>query len=808
MDGLDAAPEMIPNGQDIAFGEALLTLRRHWRRIALSMAVTTGLALAYVLLTAPQFMINGSLYLGDARPSAPAGTASSGLSFLSDLQAVSDIETQVDLIKSKALVERAILESGLNAPVRPAGKPPLSYWAWTLLHAQAVGAYAPKPGDLVAADAVLAAASGKPQRYEIEIGDGGAYRITQPRGWFGKPATVLDGVLGQPASGGGLSLLLKPALDGAAPQPGSRFIIEVTTASAVAERLQRTGAFTALAGGTVASPTKIANLQYFASNPYTGAAFINQLMLDFTSSQMSWNNQAASATQSFIAQQLAGIRASLAEADQKLAAYQSGTGIIDVPENAKAMINELAQYEEQRTTLELQQNALRRLNAEIAHPTSSLNPYLLSQTGDIVLGQLATNLAAEQTKLDTLQSQFTADAPDVQAEQVAISRIKSSISSVVGNELATTNNALKQLNDLITAFNAKLRAMPAEALQVIALTRASDVYGQIYVLLMQKEEEAEVSKAAAIGDTRIITPAEIPLRAAAPKVLITIIAALIMGLFCGIALVLGQRSLSSRFQSEDDIRRLVRLPVYGLIPRQTEVAVRGAILPQHPQNPFTEPVRMLQGNIIRSAAPQASRVILITSAGVDDGKTTIAVNLAKILADSGKRVVLVDADLHRGRLHQSLHSSMESGGLTEWLITMNRPQIMVAPGQRFMLLKTGILPPNPSELIHEPFMANIIANLRAEFDYVVIDSPPLPAVSDGMILGELSDLILSVVMVGHTTRQAFALHNELVGRLGRRHGMIINGTTNDAYAYGYGYGYGMEPDVSITGRLLRLLERA
>jgi hypothetical protein len=77
-----------------------------------------------------------------------------------------------------------------------------------------------------------------------------------------------------------------------------------------------------------------------------------------------------------------------------------------------------------------------------------------------------------------------------------------------------------------------------------------------------------------------------------------------------------------------------------------------------------------------------------------------------------------------------------------------------------------------------------------------------------MILGELSDLILSVVMVGHTTRQAFALHNELVGRLGRRHGMIINGTTNDAYAYGYGYGYGMEPDVSITGRLLRLLERA
>jgi tyrosine-protein kinase Etk/Wzc len=193
---------------------------------------------------------------------------------------------------------------------------------------------------------------------------------------------------------------------------------------------------------------------------------------------------------------------------------------------------------------------------------------------------------------------------------------------------------------------------------------------------------------------------------------------------------------------------------------------------------------------------------------VDDGKTTIAVNLAKILADSGKRVVLVDGDLHRGRLHQSLRSSLEAGGLAEWLVTMNRPQMALAPGQRFTLLTTGILPPNPSELIHEPFMANIIANLRAEFDYVVIDSPPLPAVSDGMVLGELADLILSVVMVGHTSRHACALHNELLGRLGRRHGIIINGTTNDAYAYGYGYGYGNVQDVSVAGRLLRLLERA
>jgi capsular exopolysaccharide synthesis family protein len=641
--------------------------------------------------------------------------------------------------------------------------------------------------------------------FKILIGENGSYTIAKDGGWFGSSPVLVNGQLGKPAAGGGLSLLLKPAVGDIAPLAGRVFRLKVTSASAVQEILQNSGSFTVMAGGVVADPTKIANLQFLTPNPYAGSAFINQLMNDFIASQVSWNNQAASVTQDFIAQQLAQLHASVADADQKLAAYQARTGILNIPENAKIILGQLSQYEVQKTNLALQQKALQQLDAEITHPLARLNPYLLSQTGDSVLGQLTVNLTAEETKLQALQSQFTADAPDVQTEQANVDEIEAAIRSVIGNELASTNHNLAALDAVIEQLNVQLRVMPAESLQVIALTRASDVYGQIYVLLMQKEEEAEVSKAASIVDTRIVTPADIPLRAAAPKMMVILVAGVLLGFTGSVAFLLIQRSLSTRMQSEEEIRRLVRLPVYGVIPRRDEAKKENPILIPHPQTAFAEALRLLRGNIQRSGTQKSSHVLLLSSAGVDDGKTTIAVNLAKTFADAGKRVILVDADLHHGRIHELLHCG-PSAGLTEWLVTMNKPQINEVPGQRFMMLAAGLLPPNASELLSEPYLSNIISNLRAEFDYVVIDSPPLPAVADGMVLGEQADLILSVVMIEHTGRRALAMHNELLSKLDCRHGIIINGVEDESYGYGYGYGE-LEPAGAMS-KFRRLMERA
>jgi tyrosine-protein kinase Etk/Wzc len=753
---IQASPQFMPRDDEVSVSDVLLTLRRHLRSILVITAIFGTVSLLYLLFTTPVFTITGTLYLGDARAAAPVSQNDGGLGFLSDFQAISDINTQIELISNKALVERAILESGLNTTVTSDDAPTLTFWRWAMLYSHSVDAFAPQPGDLQATDATFSTAPAKPVTFRVIIGRGGSYTVTYGGGWLSRPQIVLTGTLGQPASGDGLSLLLKPAIDGVLPAAGSHFSLKVTAAQALQESLQNNRILKVVAGGALTNPTRIANLTLLAGNPYTAQLFLNKLMNDFVTTQISWNDQAASSTEGFIADQLSSIRDSLTDADEKLAAYQAQTGIINVPENAQAVIQQLSSYETQRTGILLQQEALQQLAAEIAHPSGTLNPYIISQSQDPSLGQMAKSLSDAEESLQTLQVQFTGNAPEVQLQLASIAKMEDSIRTLVGNDLAQATHSLSDMDAQIAQYNQQLKTMPAESLQVISLNRASDVFGQIYVLLMQKQEEAEVSKAAASVNTRTVAPAEVLLKATKPKAMVTIGVGLLLGALAGAALALLQNAFTGCYQSEDEIRRRVPLPVYGVVPRRSDSNNKIRRLLAGPQTPFAESMRLLRSNLYRSASGQSVRVVLVTSAGSNDGKTTTSANLAKAFADSGKRTILVDADLYMGRLHEDLRADA-TYGLTEWFVSRLAPPFAVAPGERFYFLAAGLLPPNPNELVNDPYF------------------------------GEMID--------------ALTMHNEMLAGLEVKHGMVINGVVEDSL----GYGYGAPEKLTLAQKLLRPL---
>jgi hypothetical protein len=252
------------------------------------------------------------------------------------------------------------------------------FWNWALLYHRDTAAFAPQPGDLRAVNAVFDNPPSGPVNFDIVMGDHGRYQITEGGSWFTSATPVLTGVLGQPASGGGLSLVLEPAADGAVPPSGSQYSLKISSAEAVADAMRESGDLEVLNGGVqnLNNPTKIADLLYTGADPYAGQSFLTRLMTNFVAVQTSWNDQAAAGTDDFIASQLTRVRASLAAADQKLADYQAQTGILDVPETAKSVIDQLSQYEVQRTGIQLQQEALRQMSGELAHPSGALNPYL------------------------------------------------------------------------------------------------------------------------------------------------------------------------------------------------------------------------------------------------------------------------------------------------------------------------------------------------------------------------------------------------------------------------------------------------
>jgi tyrosine-protein kinase Etk/Wzc len=759
----------------VDLGQLLHILRRRIKTIALFVACSTLIALLNVLFATPQFTVRGALYLGDAQSAGgPAQDAGSSLNFLSDYSTQSDVETQIELITAGALVQHAVLETGLNAQITPAGTPPLTYWRWKLLYGGKTSSFAPGPDKLEARFAVT------PGRYRIVLGQGLNYNLYSESSFFSRGRLLLSGVLGQPAAGSGMNLLIGPADGNFAPVPGKAYDLQVTSPDALADSLLA-GALSVTAGGAATQPTKIAFLQFHWINPYQGQLFVNQMMTDYIATQLSWKTESASTTESFVTQQLTKVSAALTQADQNLAEYQSKTGIVDVPENSQTVIAQLTQYQTQRNNLELQRETLQQLDDDFGKHHGAFDPYLVSQSNDTVLAGLTNALSEAQVKLTQLRGQFTDNSQDVKIQQAQVAQLEDSIRAIVRNDLNSANEGLANLDRIIAKLQEQIKAMPAESLKVISLQRSTDVLGQLYVSLMEKEEQAQVSKAATIINTRIVTPADMPLSATSPKALITIIFGMLAGLIAGVGLVLGQRAFSGRFESEDEIRVGVRLPVYGAVPRLAKLESTGSIFGPKMLNPFSESFRLLRGNIYRSTVPGKAMVILIVSSSKEDGKTTVSANLAKIMADDGRRVVLVDGDLHLSRL-QGLLNTHTVPGLADWLATNTRPPMENWPEETFKVLPVGTVSFSRQERLNEAALGAIFTSLKSDFDYIIVDCPPLPTVSDGMIFGAFADLILSVISVSHTSRRALNLHNELIDSLDRPHGIIINEV--DAQQYG------------------------
>jgi uncharacterized protein involved in exopolysaccharide biosynthesis/Mrp family chromosome partitioning ATPase len=756
---------VLETSDTIDVAEIASLLRRKLFLIVIISALAGIFSLFRVMNAVPQFTAHGSMYLGDAQGAGNAG-GGSGLGFLSDFTTVNDVETQLEIITATALIEKAVLETGLNAQIVPADAKKIKYWRWKFTYHGRIDAFAP---DATSMQALYASTPGN---FKVVIGENGAYRLLAAEGWFKKPNVILTGTIGKPAAGHGVSLLIQGATPDFQAIPGKVYDLSVISPERLAEAVIG-GPLSVVAGGSVVTPTKVAYIQFGWNDPYKAQEFVNQVMQDFIASQLSWKTESASTTEQFVSDQLDKISASLATADQNLAAYQAQTGILSVPQNAQAVINALSQYETQRTSLQLQQEALQQLAQELNNTSDPLNPYLVSQTSDTVLAGLTSSLSDAEIKLSALQLQFTGDTREIQIQQAQISKLQYSIRTIVNNDLSAANKNLASLDKIIGGYNDQIKTMPAESLKVISLQRASDVFGQLYVLLMEKEEEAEVSKAATIINTRIITPADTPQSNTTPKAAVSVVFGAFAGFVIGVAFVFGQRATSGRFESASEIRNAVQLPVYGAIPRQVKP---GAVYDRYgltKGGAFFEAFRLLRSRLTRVLPTGSSVILLVIAPVADEGTAIVAVNLAKTLADNGKRVLLVDADFDLGPLNNVF--KIESGrGLIDWLVSKTRPQFINVPSENFKILPAGTASLANAELLDDPGLAGIFAQLREEFDYIILDSPPLPLVSDGLSLGSFADLILSVVSVSHTPRRVFLEHSELLATLDRPYGVIMN----------------------------------
>jgi capsular exopolysaccharide synthesis family protein len=425
-------------------------------------------------------------------------------------------------------------------------------------------------------------------------------------------------------------------------------------------------------------------------------------------------------------------------------------------------------------------------------------------------------------------SQYGPNFPRVQRLQAQLKEIDTNVEKEkkqILNVLESDFQEARQREALLTTALDKQKAeanqMAEKLVEYNILKREAESYKTLYEGLTTKLKETAISASLRSSNIRVVDPAMIPSTPTRPAKARNVALAFLVGLVGGIGLALLREYLDNTVKTPDDIETLARLPSLAVVPQfagtnghaRRAGLLQGAssnghekrieLVAQHlPKSQMSEAFRALRTSILLSQADHPPQVILVTSALPREGKTTAAANLAVTLAQLGDRTVLVDADLRKPGVGRLLNlGSGKYAGLSSYLAGVSSLDLVSVPHPaipNLVAIPTGPLPPNPADLLSSHKLAEAIAELRTKFKFIVIDSPPIMAATDAVILSVQTDGVLLVVRSGETPKEAFTRTRDLLNSVKCRIlGVVLNAVDSTApdyyysyryYPYSYGYG--------------------
>lgn len=345
----------------------------------------------------------------------------------------------------------------------------------------------------------------------------------------------------------------------------------------------------------------------------------------------------------------------------------------------------------------------------------------------------------------------------------------------------------------------KISAEPVKDTQLIKITvkdtnprQAKQLANTLGEVFSKMEKKLETSPSKSATDIRLVEPAVQPTSPVQPKPALNAIIAVLIGLIASIGLAFLIERLDVSVKSTEDIEKLTGVTSLGQIPFTN---VKNIVVDSDPHSLVSEAYRSVRTNIQYLNFDQSAKVILVTSPGAKEGKTTLSTNLATVLAQGGNKVLAIDCDLRRPMVHQMFDLSNDVGLAN---ILIGKSDITLAmqqgPVEGLGIITSGPVPPNPADLLGSERMENLLNNAREIFDFIILDSPPNLAVTDAAVLASQIDGVLLASIFGRTNKHALATAKTELEKINARTlGFVINGVKlQKGYGYNYDYYYHKE----------------
>lgn len=752
----------------------------YWPWFVVCLIVCLTGAWCYLRYQAPIYNVNTTVLIkqGDKNKAGGQNTPLAAMQDLGMLSMASNFDNEVEIIQSRTLLKKVVNTLNLNItykekrsfgyPIQLYKDTPVQIWI--------------SPEEAEKLPSVLqiklvCTPDGKVQADAFYHQDGKEQTVS-------KSFDRLPGVLVTPVG----TFTLSPKDSTTVKESRTVYATVITPTAAAASCKAR------LSADPTSKFTTIVRLDYNDTHIGRGKDFLNTLVALYNSDANDDKNEVASRTAEFIDGRIQIINQELGTTESELASYKQKAGLTDLSSDAQLALQGNAEYEQKRADNATQLRLVQFLKEYIDNPSNQMevipaNIGLADNALTSIIGQYNEMLTERKRLLRTSSE-----------NNPAVVNLDASIEATRKNVQASVNSVLKGLeitrNDLenqARKFEGKISNAPTQEKELLSITRQQEIKASLYLMLLQKREENAITLAATANNGRIV---EEPLSGGpvSPNSRIYYLLALILGIGAPVAVISLRNLLRFKIESRTDIEKITDVPVVGDIP-MADTKGNPIVVHENRNDLMEEVFRSVRTNI-QYMLQEGQKVILFTSTSSGEGKSFTAGNLACSFAFMGKKTIIVGLDIRKPGLNKVFQISHKEKGITQYLadsehtdlLSLCQPSTISA---NLYILPGGTVPPNPTELVARKTLDKAIEILKANFDYVILDTAPIGMVTDTQLIARVADLSVYICRAGYTHKS----HYELINELKKGHKLpnlctLINCIDMDQRRNGYYYGYG------------------
>jgi len=528
---------------------------------------------------------------------------------------------------------------------------------------------------------------------------------------------------------------------------------------------------------------------------------LDQLIFEYNKEAIQDKNEVALNTAKFINERLQIISGELDTVEVGLEEFKEDNSLTNIKVESELIVENASEYRRREEGLQTQLSVLQSVIAYLSEDDNTgLLPADIGLEGETVNAQIASYNALVLER-NRIMGGATEKNPTVIRLNNQIKQLRETILGGLERSLSSLRIALQDLRKQNQMIGSQIAQVPAKERRFRDISRQQEIKEALYIFLLQKREENSLSLAATSPKAKIVDSAYTLSTPLSPKPKIVLAVAIFLGLGIPFGIIYSRTLLNNKIERREDIEKITKsIPIVGELPRIAKG--ESDLIGENDRSVLAESFRIMTTNLqylLVNAKNEEGKgyCIYTTSTVKGEGKTFTSINLAMTLANTGKKVVLIGADLRNPQLQRYDTESKSALGVSDYLVNNDhRLQDLVHDSKfhhNLKLLLSGSIPPNPSELLRQAKFGQMIQELREQFDYVIVDTAPSMLVADTFLISKYADLILYVTRAGYTEKKLlnFAIDVQNDGKL-HDISFVINDVKTANFGYGnkYGYAYG------------------